>query len=273
MAELFIRTRGHGATHLVLLHGWAMAGSAFEPLAERLEDRCTLHIVDLPGHGRSRESDVSLRPAECARAIAKAVPAAVWLGWSLGGVIALQAALDLPEQVRALAMLCASPCFVRNDQWQHAISPEILQQFADKRARHDDPFVDLPAADLGLRHALEALGSDSAQEDLRQLRRDTFAEQPPSAHALCEGLEVLEHTDLRARVHELARPSAWIAGRRDRLVPWQAMQWSANACGGAFTCIRGGGHAPFIGHADEMVAALEPLLPNRNADAVASVRQ
>ena len=266
MAELFIRTRGHGATHLVLLHGWAMAGSAFEPLAEWLEDRCTLHIVDLPGHGRSRESDVSLRPAECARAIAKAVPAAVWLGWSLGGVIALQAALDLPEQVRALAMLCASPCFVRNDQWQHAISPEILQQFViDLREDH--------RGTLERFLALEALGSDSAQEDLRHLRRDTFAEQPPSAHALCEGIEVLEHTDLRARVHELARPSAWIAGRRDRLVPWQAMQWSANACGGAFTCIRGGGHAPFIGHADEMVAALEPLLPNRNADAVASVRQ
>ena len=266
MAELFIRTRGHCATHLVLLHGWAMAGSAFEPLAERLEDRCTLHIVDLPGHGRSRESDVSLRPAECARAIAKAVPAAVWLGWSLGGVIALQAALDLPEQVRALAMLCASPCFVRNDQWQHAISPEILQQFAiDLREDH--------RGTLERFLALEALGSDSAQEDLRRLRRDTFAGQPPSAHALCEGLEVLEHTDLRARVHELAQPSAWIAGRRDRLVPWQAMQWSANACGGAFTCIRGGGHAPFIGHADEMVSALEPLLPNRNADAVASVRQ
>jgi len=48
-------------------------------------------------------------------------------------------------------------------------------------------------------------------------------------------------------------------------VPWQAMQWGGRACNGAFTCIRGGGHAPFIGHADEVVAALEPLLESRGA--------
>lgn len=266
MAELFIETRGHGATRLVLLHGWAMAGSVFAPLVERLEDRCTLHIVDLPGHGRSHENEIALQPAECARAIAQAVPPAIWLGWSLGGVIALQAALDLPERVHALAMLCASPRFVRGQDWPHAISPEILQQFAaDLNEDH--------RATLERFLALEALGSDSAQEDLRQLRRDTFAGQPPSVRALCDGLEVLEHTDLRARLHELVAPSTWIAGRRDRLVPWQAMQWSAQQCGGAFTCIHGGGHAPFIGHADEVVAALEPLLQSRNACAGASTDQ
>jgi pimeloyl-[acyl-carrier protein] methyl ester esterase len=71
---------------------------------------------------------------------------------------------------------------------------------------------------------------------------------------------------LRARLHELDQPSAWIAGRRDRLVQWQAMQWSARACRGAFTRIEGGGHAPFIGHADEVVAALQPLLEREHAD-------
>ena len=266
MSDLFIETRGRGDTHLVLLHGWAMTGSVFAPLAEQLESRCTLHLVDLPGHGRSRENEISLEPTDSARAIAQAVPSAIWLGWSLGGVIALQAALDFPEHVRALAMLCASPCFVRGNDWPHAISPEILQQFAaDLREDH--------RATLERFLALEALGSDSAQEDLRQLRHDTFAETPPSVRALCEGLDVLEHTDLRARVREVEQPSAWIAGRRDRLVPWQAMQWAAQQCGGTFTCIHGGGHAPFIGHANEVIAALEPLLENRSAAVDMSVRQ
>jgi len=266
MSDLFIETRGRGDTHLVLLHGWAMTGSVFAPLAEQLESRCTLHLVDLPGHGRSRSNEVSLEPADSARAIARAVPSAIWLGWSLGGVIALQAALDFPEHVRALAMLCASPCFVRGNDWPHAISPEILQQFAaDLREDH--------RATLERFLALEALGSDSAQEDLRQLRHDTFAETPPSVRALCEGLDVLEHTDLRARVREVEQPSAWIAGRRDRLVPWQAMQWAAQQCGGTFTCIHGGGHAPFIGHANEVIAALEPLLENRSAAVDMGVRQ
>jgi pimeloyl-[acyl-carrier protein] methyl ester esterase len=253
MPELFIESKGHGDAHLVLLHGWAMHGGVFAPLVEALADRCTLHLVDLPGHGRSRDCTVSLQPAECAKAIAACVPPAVWLGWSLGGLYALQAALDFPRQVRGLAMVCASPRFVRGGDWPYAVSPEILQDFGR------DLETDY-AGTLERFLALEALGSDCAQADLRKLRGDTFNEHRPDVRALVEGLDVLEHTDLRARLAELTLPSAWIAGRRDRLIPWQAMQWGATQCAGEFTCIRGGGHAPFIGHAGEVIAALTPLL-------------
>ncbi|MGH8162780.1 MAG: pimeloyl-ACP methyl ester esterase BioH [Rhodanobacteraceae bacterium] len=253
MPGLFIETRGRGDTHLVLLHGWAMSGAVFAPLVDVLGDRCTVHLVDLPGHGRSRDCDVPLEPRECARAIAKATPPAIWLGWSLGGLIALRAALDFPQQVHSLAMLCASPRFVRGDGWRCAISPEILRQFAiDLQTDYRDT--------LERFLALEALGSDCAQQDLRRLRAETFAEHAPNLRALREGLDVLEHTDMRARLPELACPNVWIAGRRDRLIPWQAMRWSAQQCRGAFACIRGGGHAPFIGHASEVAAALHPLL-------------
>ena len=256
--KLYIHTEGRGDTHLVLLHGWAMHGGVFAPLIEALRDRCTLHVVDLPGHGRSRDCKVSLQPPACVKAIAARVPPALWLGWSLGGLYALEAALDLPQQVQALAMLCASPHFVRGQGWAHAVSPEILQNFGH---------------DLGTDYegtlerflALEALGSDCAQADLRKLRADTFSKHRPDVRALVEGLDVLEHTDLRTRLPELSPPSAWIAGRRDRLIPWQAMQWSAAQCAGAFTCVPGGGHAPFIGHTDAVVAALRPLLETIHA--------
>ena len=258
MSGLFIQTEGRGDTHFVLLHGWAMHGGVFAPLVDALRDRCTLHVVDLPGHGRSRNCDVSLQPAECAKAIAARVPPAIWLGWSLGGLYALQAALDFPRQVQGLAMLCASPRFVRGEGWSHAVSPEILQDFGrDLETDYEDT--------LERFLALEALGSDCAQADLRKLRAGTFNEFRPQVRALTEGLDVLEHSDLRARLPQLTQPSAWIAGRRDRLVPWQSMQWSAAQCGGVFTCIAGGGHAPFIGHTDEVVAAIARLLAMKPA--------
>lgn len=253
MSRLFIETRGRGKTHLILLHGWAMSGSVFAPLVDALGDCCTVYLVDLPGHGRSRDSDVPLEPRDCARAIAGCMPPAIWLGWSLGGLIALQAALDLPKQVQALAMLCASPRFVRGDDWQYAISPEILRQFAT------DLKTDYRAT-LERFLTLEALGSDCAQQDLQRLRAEAFADHVPDVRALCEGLDVLERTDLRARLREILQPSVWIAGGRDRLIPWQAMRWSAQQCGGAFARIGGGGHAPFIGHASDIAAALNPLL-------------
>ena len=114
---------------MVLLHGWALHAGVFAPLVEALEDRFTLHLVDLPGHGRSRSSDIPLQADACARAIAAATPPAVWLGWSMGGLIALNAAYKLPEQVQALVMLCSSPCLVRKPDWKYAVSAEIFDQF------------------------------------------------------------------------------------------------------------------------------------------------
>jgi pimeloyl-[acyl-carrier protein] methyl ester esterase len=253
MSDLYIHTEGRGDAHHLLLHGRGKHGGVFAPLVDALRDRCVLHVVDLPGHGRSRDCNVSLQPAECARAIAARVPPATWLGWSLGGLYALQAALDSPTQVKSLAMLCASPRFVRGEGWPHAVSPEILQDFGrDLESDYEGT--------LERFLALEALGSDCAQADLRKLRADTFNTFRPQVRALTEGLDVLEHGDLRARLPQLTQASAWIAGRRDRLIPWQAMQWCAAQSGGVFTCIAGGGHAPFIGHTNAVAAALAPLL-------------
>src|SRR5690625_8021596 len=89
MSKLYIETHGRGDTHIVLIHGWAMHGGVFAPLTAALAERATVHVVDLPGHGHSRDSDLPLDAADCARAIAEATPPAIWLGWSLGGLVAL----------------------------------------------------------------------------------------------------------------------------------------------------------------------------------------
>ena len=57
--SLHVEVAGDGPP-LVLLHGWAMHGGVFGALVDALRDRWTLHVVDLPGHGRSRDSTVPL---------------------------------------------------------------------------------------------------------------------------------------------------------------------------------------------------------------------
>ena len=71
--SLRVDTIGSGPP-LVLLHGWAMHGGVFAPLVERLSSRFALHLVDLPGHGRSRDSAVPLQLEACVEAIAAQVP-------------------------------------------------------------------------------------------------------------------------------------------------------------------------------------------------------
>ena len=102
--SLHVERFGHGPS-VVLLHGWAMHGGVFAPLVERLRERCTVHVVDLPGHGLSRDADVPLALDPCVDAITGIVPDdALWCGWSLGGLVALQAA-QRKVPMRGLAML------------------------------------------------------------------------------------------------------------------------------------------------------------------------
>jgi pimeloyl-[acyl-carrier protein] methyl ester esterase len=251
--SLHIETLGRGPVPLVLLHGWAMHGGVLSPLVDALADRCTMYVVDLPGHGYSRHCGLPLEPSACAAAIAQATPPALWLGWSLGGLIALTAALEQPEQVRGLAMLCATPKFARDEDWPWGSDATLVHQLA----------LDLETdyhATIERFLALEAMGSPDPRAELRHLRELAFARGEPELRVLQEGIRILETRDLRARLPELRQPNAWIAGRRDRLVPPQAMEWSAQQAQGRFTQIERAGHAPFFTYADGVAQALQPLL-------------
>lgn len=239
---------------LVLLHGWAMHGGVFAPLVERLRERHTLHVVDLPGHGLSRGSRLPLQPGACVDAITAAVPCAPWCGWSLGGLVALHAAATRPERVPALVMVCASPRFVRGEDWKYGVSAEIFRDFASG-LRTDyrgtlERFV-----------ALEAFGSDHAKDEIRALREALFARGEPTAQVLAGGLDLLETSDLRAALPGLTVPSLWLAGRRDRLVDPRAMRDAAAlAADGEFRVIEHAGHAPFLTHVDAVVEQLADFL-------------
>jgi pimeloyl-[acyl-carrier protein] methyl ester esterase len=244
---------------LVLLHGWAMHGGIFAPLVDALRAQRTLHVVDLPGHGHNRDCGIPLEPAACARAVLDVVPDAPWCGWSLGGLVALQAAATQPARIPALAMLCATPKFVVADDWPHGMPASVFHGFADG-LRLDwratiDRFI-----------ALEAFGSDHMREELRMLRDAVLAHGEPSPRVLAEGLQVLESADLRPVLPSLRMPSLWIGGRRDRLVDPRAMQAAAERAPDArFVEVAHAGHAPFLTHADAVAHALRDFLAEAGA--------
>lgn len=251
--NLFIEKIGSGPVPLVLIHGWAMHGGVFAPLVEALSDRCTMYVVDLPGHGRSRDCGLPLEPRAIASAIAAEIPPATWLGWSMGGLVALAAARDANIPARALAMLCATPKFVRDASWPQGSDGTLVRQLAT------DLETDYHAT-LERFLALEAMGSADPRAELRRLREEVFSRGEPELRVLQEGIALLDHTDWRDALPSLNLPNTWIAGRRDRLVHPDAMRWSAAQAHGDFHEIAHAGHAPFLGHVDAVVDALLPLL-------------
>lgn len=262
--DIVIEVSGVGPP-LVLLHGWGMHSGVFDGLAERLSTRRTLYLVDLPGHGRSRNAVTPLALDACVDAIAARTPAAPWLGWSLGGLFALHAASRIPAHATGLIMLGALPRFVRCADWPYAMGAEVFQQFGAALAQDF-------RATLERFLALETLGSAHAASELRLLRSQIFAHGEPLPQALVDGLKLLECSDLRATLPLLRVSSLWIAGRRDRLSDWRAMQAAAAlAQGSRCMCIEGAAHAPFLTHVEEVaMTILEFLDAAENASAWSS---
>lgn len=264
---MHIETRGSGPD-LVMLHGWAMHGGVFAPLTDALADDFRVHVVDLPGHGFSTtyplelaagrfdpspfgrgESGAIFNLADCAHQIAALTPPAIWLGWSLGGLVALRAALDFPERVRGLVLIASSPRFVRGPDWADGVAPEVFAQFAAGLGSDYHATIERFLA-------LETLGSPQAQSELRKLKAQVFARGEPTPSVLRDGLATLDAADLRDDLARLNVPSLWIAGRRDRLVPAHAMQRAAQLAPRAQYLEFNAGHAPFIGHAEPIAAAI-----------------
>lgn len=90
------------------LHGFTGTGSDFAPLSSLFP---RLSCPDLPGHGPQAPPPDSPEPfADFARQLLadRSEPVGL-LGYSLGGRLALQAALNCPDSVRALILVGAHP--------------------------------------------------------------------------------------------------------------------------------------------------------------------
>ncbi|MFO1430329.1 MAG: pimeloyl-ACP methyl ester esterase BioH [Candidatus Competibacteraceae bacterium] len=253
-SELYIRTLGRG-TDLVLVHGWGMHSGIWEDVIEALVDDYRVTYLDLPGYGYSRFAGGEYSLESLSRTLAAlSPPKAVWIGWSLGGMIAQRLAIDAPERVAKLVLIGSSPCFVRRPDWPHALDYRMLHAFAENLSRDY-------RATLKRFLALEVHGGEHEVALLRQLRELVFQHGEPDTEALRTGLTILETADLRAELRRIACPALLLLGRRDNLVPVAA---------GAATCrllpnarlhvFERAAHAPFFSHLAEFISHLRAFL-------------
>ena len=198
MNNIWWQTKGQGNVHLVLLHGWGLNAEVWRCIDEELSSHFTLHLVDLPGFGRSRGFG-ALSLADMAEAVRQQAPdKAIWLGWSLGGLVASQIALTHPERVQALVTVASSPCFSARDEWP-GIKPDVLagfqQQLSDDFQRTVERFL-----------ALQTMGTETARQDARAWKKTVLALPRPEVDVLNGGLEILKTVDLRQPLQNVSMP-------------------------------------------------------------------
>lgn len=251
--SLYVERSGQGPD-LVLLHGWGLHGGIWDGIAPQLSQAFTLHRVDLPGHGRSPNLDGAYTLQAVAEAVLAAVPAqAHWLGWSLGGRVAMQAALLAPERIRRLIAVASSPRFLAAEGWP-GVEPKVLQGFAEGLEQ------DYRKTLLQFL-AIQALGSERAKQEIRLLREGLFAHGEPELAALHGALGILQTADLRTQLQEIKIPTLFVAGQRDGLMPVAAAEQAVALMENAqLQVIPGAGHAPFISHPEPFLQIIGQFL-------------
>ena len=90
-----------------------------------------VHSVDLPGYGLSHEASADDLDDICRQVLAQAPKTAVYLGWSLGGLVATNIAVKHPERVNKLITLASSPKFAAEKGWR-GIMPKVLTDFTEQ---------------------------------------------------------------------------------------------------------------------------------------------
>jgi pimeloyl-[acyl-carrier protein] methyl ester esterase len=257
MKTLWWQTVGTGNCHLVLLHGWGLNAEVWHCVSEELASHFTLHLVDLPGFGRSHGYQ-AMSLDEMAQHVLDAAPQnAIWLGWSLGGLVASQIALTHPERVQALVTVASSPCFSARDAWP-GIKPDVLagfqQQLSEDFQRTVERFL-----------ALQTMGTETARQDARTLKNTVLSLPMPDVEVLNGGLEILKTADLREPLATLALPHLRIYGYLDGLVPRKVVPlldtlWPQSES----HVVAKAAHAPFISHPAEFCSALVALSQRLN---------
>jgi 2-oxoisovalerate dehydrogenase E1 component len=248
-----IRVIGDGPP-LALLHGWGFNGDAMRETATALGERHAVHVVDLPGHGASAMPAAGYELDAVAETIASALPpgSMPWVGWSLGGLLALAVAARHPERVRCIALLAASPRLTRAEDWPHGIPEGLLRDFG-RRLREDYAGT--------VREFIELQTMDTVDRERKAEIERRLVSSPPASEALDAAVELLSSADLREASSELDIPAMLVAPQLDTLVPAaMADDWCARWPALEVVRIPGAAHLPFVSHPTEVLAALDRFL-------------
>lgn len=244
---LWTQTSGTG-DELLLIHGWGMNAALWLPLARELEKDHRVTLVELPGHGESPWNGAASLESWAEQVLEVAPADAIWLGWSLGGLVMQQAAQM--QKLRGLVGMATSPCFVQRDDWPCAMPAAVLENFATElmadRRKTLRRFL-----------ALQVQGATDARRLLLELRKSLEERPAPELDALQTGLALLLYSDLRQQLSNLERPLCWILGERDTLVP-KSLATALPAM--QLHMIRGAAHAPFLSHLSRVVALLKGFI-------------
>lgn len=248
MPSCYIERVGQG-DDIVFLHGWGANCRVWQPLYETLKERHSCYLVDLPGFGAAQQNRVLDFDVLIEELVQQLPDQAIYCGWSLGGLIAMQMAVKHPHKVKKLVTISSSPCFVAKGDWpgiEADLMSGFIQGIEESSMRTLKRFI-----------GLQSLNSCSAKDDRKFLQNVLNAYDFPQYQALRMGLTWLDEIDLRTEVSQIQQPWTAFFSENDAIVPEQTMSaLSALNEDIKVSHLSQVGHFPFISYAQQIIFSL-----------------
>jgi 2-succinyl-6-hydroxy-2,4-cyclohexadiene-1-carboxylate synthase len=221
---------------IVLVHGFTQSAASWEPVAQALAGSHEVVTPDLPGHGRSPAAAGDLRSA--AAELAASCGPATYVGYSLGGRVCLQLALDCPEVVERLVLVSTTAGIEDLDERSEraARDEELARRIEEGGDRSLPAFLDEWLAGPLFQH----LTDEAANRPARLVSTAAGLASSLRAHGTGAMLPLWE------RLGELGMPVVVVAGADDARFAALARRLAAATRRSSLVLVPGTGHAvPF----------------------------
>jgi 3-oxoadipate enol-lactonase len=197
--HLWVETLGTGPV-VLFLHGGLGDSRLWTPVAERLSDRFRTIRYDYRHYGRSDSPDGEFATLDDLFAVLDAleVESAALVGLSMGGAIALDAALARPERVWAVAHVAG------------AVTGLPLELASDDEYAEYEAAIERGDLDAAMDFDFATWAPLGTDDHLRELWLAT-----PDARGLPEGATARPRPSARERLHELAIPTLVVVAAHD----------------------------------------------------------
>ena len=210
----------------VLIHGWGLNSAVWQPLIDSFTDEFfnvfNVVTIDLPGFGMNVKKEIRpyILSNICQRITDTISQPAIYLGWSLGGLVATEMALKHPNKVLGLITVASSPRFleeISQDDGPNLVCwPGIKQTVLN--AFHQQLKVDIKKTISGFLK-IQAMGSPHIRQDIKRITTLVFQQEMASKDTLDLSLQLLESSDHRKQLSAITQPFFRLYGDADSLVP------------------------------------------------------
>lgn len=176
----------------------------------------------------------------------------ILLGWSLGGLIAVNLYHRKPENYKAMILLNFTPCFSKGVRWP-GISLSNQRIFTDNLEQSYQTFVT---------YYLSLMAYPSSPvSSATSARIETHLISEALIHRYKAYVTILFQTDARRQYVGIKIPALLIQGSKDPIIPSSTYSHLKKLNPSVdYRCIEGAGHVPFVSHSKETHRLIQNFL-------------